>query len=345
MSGWADTFMNGIPFMLVLAASVLVLYGLNWALLRRHPALNTEERLPRQLVMLGATVAAILLIALSLPVSEGTRNQVIALIGVLASALLAFSSTTLITNLVAGIMLRMNRPFKTGDFIRVGDYFGRVSARGLLDTEIQSEQRELIAIPNSVLVQQPVIVISGTGALISASVSLGYEIHHTRVTQQLTLAATQTGLTDPFVQVIELGNFSVSYRVSGLLADVKSLITTKSDLHRSVLDALHNDGIEIVSPAFMNQRQFQNPAALIPESVIIQEPKPATTPEEMLFDKADRAEKVESALESAQQAVIAIELALKEAKGDDRTAIESDLQRKQAALAALIASADSEIKS
>ena len=56
--------------------------------------------------------------------------------------------------------------------------------------------------------------------------------------------------------VISLDDFSVLYRVSGFLAEVKNLITVKSTLKKRVLDVLHENGVEIVSPAFMNQRQL-----------------------------------------------------------------------------------------
>jgi small-conductance mechanosensitive channel len=62
------------------------------------------------------------------------------------------------------------------------------------------------------------------------------------------------GLQNPFVQIKELGDFSISYRIAGFLPDVKHILTSRSDLRKLVVDMLHGDGIEIVSPNFMNQR-------------------------------------------------------------------------------------------
>lgn len=317
-----------LPFLGVVMGVVVVLALMHHFLIQKRPELNAEERLPRQLWMLAATLAGVLLVVLSLPVGESSRNQVIALIGVLVSGVLAFSSTTFMTNFVAGLMLRLNRPFKTGDFVRVDHYFGRVSARGLLDTEIQSEQREFIAIPNSVLVTRPVTVISGSGAIISASVSLGYDVHHGSVEKQLLAAAEVTGLTDPFVQVTELGNFSVSYRISGLLTDVKSLITTRSNLHRAVLDKLHGAAIEIVSPTFMNQRQVSDQGKVIAQGAIIQPGKSSNAPEDIIFDKAEKAEQVESAVEQSQEEIQALQSQLKDADDGTKKAIAEKIEVK-----------------
>jgi small-conductance mechanosensitive channel len=115
------------------------------------------------------------------------------------------------------------------------------------------------------------------------------------VEQALTRAAEDAGLEEPFVHVLELNDFSVSYRVAGLLTDVKSLLSTRSRLRSLMLDRLHEAGIEIVSPTFMNQR------AITPEKCFIPEAAPASTvqtepevpPEAVVFDKADEAESLE----------------------------------------------------
>ena len=83
--------------------------------------------------------------------------------------------------------------------------------------------------------------------IIYAEVSLGYDIHHDRVTDVLLAAAAQAGLRDAFVHVRELGDFSISYRVAGLLEDVQSLISARSGLRTEVLNALHG-ALPVTSP-------------------------------------------------------------------------------------------------
>jgi len=58
-----------------------------------------------------------------------------------------------------------------------------------------------------------------------------------------------------------------------------------------MLDSLHRAGIEIVSPAFMNQRRLEREQVFIPE-VTREAPIAAdeSRPEERMFDKADLAE-------------------------------------------------------
>ena len=245
--------------------------------------------------MLGLTFAGIIAIALTLPVKESSLNQILALLGLVISGIIAFSSSTIFANLMAGLMLRVTKPFKTGDFIDVGDYFGRVVERGLLDTEIQTENRELVAIPNTFMITHPISVTHGSGAIVSSTLSLGYDIHHSIVDSLLLDAAIECGLEDPFVQVIELGNYSITYKVSGKLADVKSLLTARSNLCRYVLDSVHGAGYEIMSPTFMNQRRLPDELKIIPAKVKVKEkPKePSQSAEDVVFDMAEKAEQIE----------------------------------------------------
>jgi small conductance mechanosensitive channel len=171
--------------------------GAHWLLFGRQRELGSEKKFTRQLILLALTIFGILAIAVSLPIGESTRNQVIAFIGLVVSGVLAFSSTTIFANLMAGIMMRITRPFRAGDFIRVDRFFGRVAERGFLDTEIQTESRDLIAIPNTFLINHPVSVIRSSGTFVSITISLGYDLHHSRIESLLLEAARLPNWRNP----------------------------------------------------------------------------------------------------------------------------------------------------
>jgi hypothetical protein len=66
--------------------------------------------------------------------------------------------------------------------------------------------------------------------------------------QSVMVAAHAAGLKDSYVHILSLGDFSVSYRVSGLLLEAKTLLTCRSRLNAWVLDSLHGQEMGIVSP-------------------------------------------------------------------------------------------------
>lgn len=318
-----------VPLFLAIAGVMIFLLAANWVLLVRHPELGNERKLPRHLAMLALTLAGLVVVTLALPVSESSRNQVIALIGVLVSGVIAFASTTIVANLMASIMLRVTKPFRTGDFIQVEDHFGRVVERGLLDTEIQTENRELVSLPNTYLVENPINVVRSSGTIISGTLSLGYDVHHSRIENLLIKAALANDLEDPFVQVIELGDHAITYRVCGLLTEVKSILTARSNLYRMILDTLHGDGIEIVSPRFMNQRQLTNEDRLLPNALVEAPTIANGKAEEIVFDKAEQSEQLEVARNLLKDAIQDLESQLKVAEGDAKNHIANTIQIKR----------------
>ncbi len=242
-----------------------------------------------QLTNLGITLAAAIALVVVLPVDPQLRGQLLSLLGIVLSAAIALSSTTFVGNVMAGVMLKAVRNFRTGDFVQVGDQFGRVTVRGLLSTEIQTEDRDLVTLPNLHLVTNPVRVVRSSGTIVTAEVSLGYDAHHEKVEALLLAAAAEAGLSDPFVLVMGLGDFAVTYRVAGLLQNVKHLLTARSRLRVAMLDHLHGGGVEIVSPNFMTTRALAPETQVMPDPTVTEPEVEGATVEEVAFDKAEEA--------------------------------------------------------
>ena len=282
-----------VPVLGTIVVVGVALKLVDWLLKRRWKG-NPDAQFRFQLIMLALTFAAILAVILSLPVNDQTRGQLLSLIGILLSAAIALSSTTFIGNIMAGIMMKAVKGARPGDFITVAELTGRITEMGLLHTEVQTEFRDLVTVPNLYMVTQPMRVVRASGTIISAEVSLGYEVPHAEVSRILCDAATHAGLKDAFVHVRELGDFAVNYRVAGLLEDVKSLISSRSRLRESMLDALHGEDIEIISPNFMNTRTLSGKEAIIPEPAQKIIKREAPKADDMAFDKAEEAASVES---------------------------------------------------
>ena len=228
-------------------------------------------------------------IIFTLPLSVDDKNLLLTFVGIVVGAIITFSSTTFVANAMAGIMLRLIVPFRVGDYIKLDDTFGRVTEMYFLHTQVQSIDRDLITIPNIKLVSSPLKTIRSSGTVITTTVSLGYDISRKDIEENLLKAADVTGLENAFVHVEELGDFSITYKVGGLLKDIEGLITARSDFKKNVMDCLHSAEIEIVSPTYMNQRVFSSDYTCLPpkeEPVPKNAAKPEVKTEEIIFDKA-----------------------------------------------------------
>jgi hypothetical protein len=247
---------------------------------------------------------------------------------------IGFSSTTFVANAMAGLMLRAVRNFRPGAWIRVGGEFGRVTERGLFHTEIQTEDRDLATLPNLYLVQQPVAVVRSSGTVVGTTLSLGYDLDRATIEPLLLAAAEASDLGSPFVHILELGDFSVTYRVAGFLEDVSHLLSSRSKLRANVLDSLHAANVEIVSPTFMNQRRVDSATRFIPPARAATDPGPeAPPPEELIFDKAARKASIE-ALRVEREKLLAeaadLEKSVQATAGEERERANAKVERLRA---------------
>ncbi len=275
-----------------LVAFILIYFAVQY-LLNRQVRGNSDWILIRQVILFSIILTAIIAVILALPMSTDMRGNITSLISYVISAVIALSSATFIGNMLAGILLRAINNYKSGDFIEVNDIYGRVSERGLFHTELQTVDRNLITLPNLFLATNPVKVTRSSGTFISAEVSLGYDVPRLQVEECLIKAAKKAGLKEPFVHVTSLGDFSVVYKIHGLQADIKRVLSAQSRLHEMVLDILHEEDIEIMSPKFVNQRQIGD-TIFIPKKMKAKKVAvPTDSPEDLIFDKAEQAENIE----------------------------------------------------
>ena len=290
--------MDTIILIAEIAAVIAVLAIASYFANRRivaHYEQRPHLKFRQQLIQIGMALAAVLLMIIFLPIGDEMRGQLLRLYGLIFSATIALSSTTLVGNVMAGLMMKSIGNLKLGSYITVGDYFGRITEMDLLHTEIQTEERDLTTLPNMYLVTNPVRVVRSSGTLLSVTLSLGYDVARHRVEELLIRAAKDSELDSPYVQIVELGDFSVTYQVSALLSDVRQIIGKRRELRARTMDTLHADGIEIVSPTFMNTRVFDSDTAFMSKPGKGKEPASGivASPDAIAFDKAERAESVE----------------------------------------------------
>ena len=304
-----------LPAVAAVVLTILVIAILRVALLRRSHVDDAEARFRTQLATVGVILIGLLAVVIVLP--EGSNSDLaFSVVGLIVTGALAISSQSIIANAMAGLMLRSVSSFKPGDFIEVDENMGRVTERGLFHTEIQTADRDLVALPNSLMVNQPVRVVRASGTIVSATASLGYDVSRHTLEELFVSAAESAGLIDPFVQVIDLGDYSVNYRIAGFLEDPRTLLAARSRLRMKILDTLSEAEIEIMSPLYIARREASD-EPLLPD----QEGKAAKrfrrTAEDRVFDKAESAQRLEESKTKLVEATENLDLLKLEVNNED----------------------------
>ena len=234
---------------------------------------------------------------LALPINHTLKGQILSFLGIIISAGIALSSTTVLGNLIAGFMNNSMNRFHNGDLISIGDFQGRVTRKSAFHTEMQLEDSNFVTIPNLYMASNPVKLTRKSNTVIATSVSLGYDVPRTRIEDALKSAALETGLKDPYVYITSLGDYSVVYKIHGFLADSSKFFSTSSLLNGNVMDTLHENNIEIASPSFMNQRRVDDRKFIPPsqsEPAETEDTAGETAPEDLVFDEAIKSEEEEN---------------------------------------------------
>lgn len=284
----------------IVLVALIFLLALNSWIFKKITFITSNENITKGVIAFLLIFVGTLVFILVLPVDKALKGQILTFFGIITSAGIALSSTTILGNLIAGIMNNSMNRFRNGDLIKIGNLHGRVIRKSVFHTEIQLEDSNFTTIPNLFIANNPVKLIRKSNTVISASVSLGYDISRDRVEKALQDAAHGAGLTDPYMYITNLGDFSVTYEIHGFLEDSTKYFSSTSLLKAEVMDKLHDAHIEIVSPTFANQRRVDE-KQFIPKHITETHVTKETLPEKLIFDEAIKSEKIETKKDSLKE--------------------------------------------
>jgi small-conductance mechanosensitive channel len=215
----------------------------DWA----HPTAN----LVRILVLVLAAIVIF-------PYLPGSKSPAFQGITIFLGVLLSLGSSSAVANAVAGTILNYTRSFQVGDMVKIGDTLGQVLQKGVMVTRIETQKKEVITIPNGLVMSAAVQNYSAKakagGITFYTTVTIGYDAPWRRVHELLIVAAlsTQDILKDPapFVLQTALSDFYVSYELNAYTKRPDKMQELYSELHQNIQDKFNEAGIEINSPHF-----------------------------------------------------------------------------------------------
>ena len=199
------------------------------------------------------------MIAMIYPYLPGSKSGVFQGISVFVGLIVSLGSSTVIGNIIAGLVITYMRPFKLGDRIKLNDTTGNVIEKTPLVTRIRTPKNEVVTIPNSFIMSSHTVNFSQSardyGLIIHSEVSIGYDIPWRKTHQLLIEAALTTpGVVDdprPFVLETSLQDYYPVYQVNAYIKDANQLAQVYSDLHQNIQDRFNEEGIEIMSPHYI----------------------------------------------------------------------------------------------
>jgi small-conductance mechanosensitive channel len=196
------------------------------------------------------------------PYLPGSDSPVFRGVSVFLGVLFSLGSSSVVSNIMAGLVITYMRPYKVGDRIKIDDVIGDVVEKSLMITRIRTIKNEDVTIPNSKVLTGYSVNYSSyavnEGLIIHTTVTIGYDAPWRTVHELLIRAANLTEgvrkTPQPFVLQTSLDDFYISYQINAYIQKASGIVKIKSDLHQNIQDEFNRAGVEIMSPHYRAER-------------------------------------------------------------------------------------------
>lgn len=273
----------------VAEALVLLIIGFiatGWITRRVRERVIRSQRIDKTLgVFIASAVRYVLMIAIVIAVLQTFGFQVTSLVAMLGAASLAIGLALqgTLSNVAAGLMVLVFRPYRVGDFIETaGGHMGTVTDLNLFMTELTQPDGPLVFLPNAQTWGQPITNYSvNDKRRCDITFSIGRDADIDRAIDIVLgiVKADPRFISDPaepWIRVVAIGDSSVELQLRAwcMAADMWE---AKFATTRAVKEAFDSAGIAIPYP-HRTIIEKQKPAAKPSSGAVRKAREPATRP-------------------------------------------------------------------
>lgn len=178
---------------------------------------RVDETLLRFLANIVYAILMVFVIISALGRLGVETSSFVAIIGA-AGLAIGFALQGSLSNLAAGVMMIMFRPFKVGDLVETGGTVGTIEDIQIFSTVINTQDNKKVILPNSMVMGDRIVNLTGNATRrvdLTAGIGYGDDIPKAKAELERILAEHPKVLSnpEPKVAVVELADSSVNFIV------------------------------------------------------------------------------------------------------------------------------------
>lgn len=215
---------------------------------------ETTYHFVKGLLVFGIYFTGLIVYVSLIPRLHALMSAILASAGI-AAIVLGLAAQNTLSNIVAGLLITMFRPVRIGDVVSIGEDYGQIEDVSLMYTVVRTWDQRRLVIPNSVLSNSMVVNFSHTDPRMLVHVEMGIsydaDIDKARaimIDEAMKSEQRLKNAEEPFVRVVEVGDFAVVMRLYVWVAHPDQFYVTKFQLMETIKKRFDAEGVEIPFP-------------------------------------------------------------------------------------------------
>lgn len=253
---------GGINISLIAILTGLVVFVVSLTLVRMFrrrlsenllARINIDEGIKHSLVSGVSFIGFIISVILAIS-AMGVDLSNLAVIAGALSVGIGFGLQDIIKNLVSGIIILFERPFKVGDWVILAGEEGKIKQINIRSTELETWTKRSVIIPNATLISSSLVNLTHGNNWQRQSIFVGvsYDADVEKVTALLIECARSnkrvTKVPAPVVLFKDFGASSLDFELRFHVTDVRTDFVASSEIRYTILQRFREEGIEIAYP-------------------------------------------------------------------------------------------------
>jgi len=241
-----------LVFVLALIHLLITLIANPW---REHRA---SERFP-------AIVQDVILIGLFTIVSTLLLKEQLLTTSAVGAVVVGFALQDTLGNLFSGLAIQIEKPFRVGHWVAIGDREGQVQEITWRATKLRTKAGQFLIFPNGLMSKEPILNYSEPTipTRLEIDVGVSYATPPNEVKDALMEAIQNASLAlpspSPFISLHQFGDSSMNYRVQFWVGDYALDVAARDQVRTNIWYTFRRRNIEIPYPTQVQYTRDEQP--------------------------------------------------------------------------------------